>query len=115
MSKTVLLAGLFHETHTFLQQTTGIDAFAEMALNTGQDVIANNLGNGSPTDGFLSYANERGWKLIPTIQMAAMPGGTVEDAAVDLFREHFFPGLDEVVDNLDGIFLILHGAMVSED
>ena len=110
---TVLFGGLFHETHSFLKQRTGLDDFAAMALNVGQDVIDKNLGNASPTDGFLSYAIAKGWEMVPTIQMAAMPGGTVEAAAVEHFRRHFFPALEENLERLDGIFLVLHGAMVS--
>ncbi|WDR06186.1 M81 family metallopeptidase [Devosia rhodophyticola] len=113
--RTVLLAGIYHETHTFLQQKTGLDAFEQMALNQGDAVISNNLGNGSPTDGFISHAQAEGWSIIPTIQMAAMPSGTVEQAAIDLFRSKLFAGLEQHVDKLDGIYLVLHGAMVSVD
>ncbi len=113
MTRTVLLGGLFHETHTFLSQPTTVADFAAMALNIGPDVVANNLGNQSPTDGFLSYALAGGWEIVPTIQMAAMPGGMVDDAVVQLFRSHFFPVLEKNLDRLDGIFLVLHGAMVS--
>ncbi len=114
MTRTVLLGGLFHETHTFLAQPTTIADFEAMALNIGADVVAKNLGNQSPTDGFLSYALEQRWEIVPTIQMAAMPGGIVEDAAVALFRKHFFPLLEQNLERLDGIFLVLHGAMVSD-
>jgi microcystin degradation protein MlrC len=113
MTRTVLLGGLFHETHTFLKRPTTLADFESMALNIGPDVVAKNLGNQSPTDGFLSYTLEKGWEIVPTIQMAAMPGGTVEAAAIELFRRHFFPVLDANLERLDGIFLILHGAMVS--
>jgi microcystin degradation protein MlrC len=114
MTRTVLLGGLFHETHTFLSKPTTRADFEAMAVNIGQDVIANNLGNQSPTDGFLSYALTEGWEVVPTIQMAAMPGGTVDEAAVKHFRDHFFPVLEAQLERLDGIFLILHGAMVSD-
>ena len=114
MAKRVLFGGLFHETHTFLRQTTGIADFAAMALHTGQDAIDRNLGNGSPSAGFLQVADDAGWQVVPTIQMAAMPGGLVEDAAVDLFGTHFFPALARDIHRLDGIFLVLHGAMVSQ-
>lgn len=114
LTKSVLLGGLFHETHTFLKQRTRIADFEDSALHIGQDVIDKNLGNSSPTDGFLGYARERGWHVIPTVHMAAMPGGMVERAAVSLFRLHFFPVLEARLAELDGIFLILHGAMVSE-
>jgi microcystin degradation protein MlrC len=115
LGKSVILGGLFHETHTFLKQPTRVADFEVMALNIGQAVIDNNLGNASPTDGFLSTALERGWTIIPTIQMAAMPGGTVEAEALAMFRRNFFPVLEARLDELDGVFLVLHGAMVSED
>ncbi len=114
MSKRVLFGGLFHETHTFLSQTTGIADFAAMALHVGAAAIAHNRGNGSPSAGFLEVAQSAGWEVVPTVQMAAMPGGLVEDAAIALFREHFMPGLAAELDQLDGIFLVLHGAMVSQ-
>lgn len=113
MTKRVLFGGLFHETHTFLSQSTGIADFEAMGLHVGRDAIDNNIGNGSPSAGFLRVAEESGWDVVPTIQMAAMPGGLVEDAAVELFRRHFFPGLESHLDRLDGIYLVLHGAMVS--
>lgn len=113
VGKTVLFGGLFHETHTFLRQPTRVADFEAMAVHIGQAAIDRNLGNASPSDGFLTSAFEQGWTVIPTIQMAAMPGGKVEDAAVELFRRNFFPVLEARLDELDGIFLVLHGAMVS--
>ncbi len=113
MAKTVLLGGLFHETHTFLSKPTIAADFEEMAWNVGQAVIDKNLGNGSPTDGFLDYALGHGWSLIPTIQIAAMPGGTVSAEVMDRFRAVFFPDLERHVGAIDAVFLILHGAMVT--
>lgn len=114
VGKRVLFGGLFHETHTFLARPTGLDAFQAMAFNVGGDVIRNNRGNGSPTDGFLDYAARQNWDIVPTVQMAAMPGGVVTDAVVEAFNSRFFPVLDAELDRLDGIFLVLHGAMVSQ-
>jgi microcystin degradation protein MlrC len=49
------------------------------------------------------------------VDMRAMPGATVADAVVDLFWAEFRAVADsEVKDGVDGVFLILHGAMVSE-
>ena len=114
MTRRVLFGGLFHETHTFLSQRTSVADFEAMALHTGADAIARNRGNGSPSAGFISVADAAGWDVVPTIQMAAMPGGIVEDAAIDLFRHHFFPVLEAEAATLDGIYLVLHGAAVSE-
>ena len=114
MAKRVLFGGLFHETHTFLRQRTTVADFEDMALHIGAEAITRNRGNGSPSAGFLSVADAAGWDVVPTIQMAAMPGGIVEDAAIEVFRSNFFPVLEAEASTLDGIFLVLHGAMVGE-
>ncbi len=114
MTKRVLFGGLFHETHTFLAQRTTVADFEAMAVHIGADAIARNRGNGSPSAGFISVADAANWDVVPTIQMAAMPGGIVEDAAVELFRRNFFPVLEREAASLDGVFLVLHGAMVSQ-
>ncbi|MCJ8323642.1 MAG: M81 family metallopeptidase [Rhizobiales bacterium] len=112
--KKILLAGLFHETHTFLSQKTGMDQFRETGINIGQDIISRNQGNGSPMDGFLSYAEENDWQIIPTIQMAASPSGTVTDEVYNYFTNHFFKILERECHSIDGVYLVLHGAMVCE-
>lgn len=114
MTKTILFGGLYHETHTFLAQKTGMAQFEEGGIHIGQAAIDRNRGNGSPSAGFIDYAEKAGWRIIPTIQMAAQPAGKVTDDVVDMFFEHFLAGLDRHVQEIDGIFLVLHGAMVSE-
>src|SRR6187551_1999389 len=106
MTKRVLFGGLFHETHTFLRQRTSIADFEAMALHLGQDAIDRNVGNGSPSAGFLEVAIAANWDVVPTIQAAAMPGGMVEHAVIALFRHHFFPILEAEAPRLDGIFLV---------
>ncbi|MEM7444507.1 MAG: M81 family metallopeptidase [Pseudomonadota bacterium] len=114
MTRTVLVAGLFHETHTFLAETTGMSEFESGIVRFGQEVIENARGDGSPMDGFLSYAEDGRWSLIPSVQMAAMPSGLVEDEVVEVFEARLFDDLESSADKLDGIFLVLHGAMVSQ-
>ncbi len=115
MGKSVFLAGLFHETHTFLNDKTGLDEFRRDVLRSGDDIVSKGLGNGSPTDGFLSFAGKQSWKVIPSIQMAAMPSGTVTGEALSYFHSEFFSRLELVCRDIDGIFLVLHGAMVAEN
>ena len=112
MSKNIFLAGIFHETHTFLDQKTTLDDFT---IYKGGEIIDKNLGNGSPTDGFLEYAKKKDWNVIPSIQMAARPSGIVESNVTTYFKSNLFKYLEKEFSSLDGIFLILHGAMVSED
>ncbi|NOZ32065.1 MAG: M81 family metallopeptidase, partial [Alphaproteobacteria bacterium] len=112
--RTVLLGGLFHETHTFLHQKTGLEQFYDVGINIGPDVISRNRGNGSPTDGFLGYAAENDWRIVPTIQMAASPSGMVTEEAIEFFNRHFFEVFEQECERVDGIFLVLHGAMVAK-
>jgi len=114
VSRTILVAGLFHETHSFLAQTTGWDAFNASIVRYGEDLVDRTLGDGSPMDGFLSHARERGWSLVPSVHMAAMPSGPVEDEVIEAFEARLYADLAHSAADLDGVFLILHGAMVSQ-
>ncbi len=78
MSKRVLLAGLFHETHTFLEGTTGLSDFQ---IAHGEELLARK-GDASPMGGLLEAADKHGWTILPTVDFRATPGAIVED---DLF------------------------------
>ena len=114
MSKRIFVSGLFHETHTFLASKTGMDDFALAGILHENEIVEKNRGNGSPMDGFLWSAEQHNWEVIPGIQMTAMPSGTVTDEAVRYFHTHFFNAIKPVFHSLDAIYLVLHGAMVSE-
>ncbi|MEX2502541.1 MAG: M81 family metallopeptidase, partial [Trueperaceae bacterium] len=107
----VALAGLFHETHVFLDGTTGLDAFAR---RVGTEILGAR-GDGSPLDGVLEVAERHGWNLIPTVDLRATPSATAEDSAVEAFWTDLKSGVDEAREagGLDALFLVLHGAMAS--
>ncbi len=111
MSHRVLIAGLFHETHTFLSERTPWSAFA---IRRGDEFFAAR-GDGSPLAGVLEIADERKWELIPTIDARATPSGTVDDEVFETFwselRATAEPALRQ---GLDGIYLVLHGAMATQ-
>ena len=112
MSKRVLLAGLFHETHTFLETPTKASDFA---VRTGEELFEAR-DDGSPLSGVLQVADESGWDVIPVIDMRATPGGTVEDAVFEQFSDAVLSAVRSRLESesLDGILLILHGAMVTQ-
>lgn len=111
MRRRVLIAGLFHETHTFLIEQTPWSAFS---VRRGNEFFATR-GDGSPLAGVLDIADERGWDLIPTIDARATPSGTVEDAAFEQFWSELQPlAASALQAGLDGIYLVLHGAMATE-
>ena len=110
--KRVLFAGLFHETHTFVQGTTELSDFAVLR---GAEVLAC-AGDSSPMGGALEAANRLGWEVVPAIDMRASPSARVSDAAFEWFWDRFETAASEcVAAPVDGVFLVLHGAMVSED
>ena len=111
MSRRVLMAGLFHETHTFLAGQTTLDDFDERR-GTGLWSAEN---DGSPLAGALQIARSCHWDVIPAIDLRATPGPIVEDRVVDRFWNELAGVLDrEEPRGLDGVYLVLHGAMVSE-
>ena len=110
--KRVLSARLSHETHNFVEGTTGIDKFV-----INRDLPATRRNDGSSMDGFIEIAEREGWQPIVTIEWRAPPAGTVDHAVF----EQFWKELDERIDKamaekpLDAIWLSLHGAMVTSE
>lgn len=112
MSRRVLLAGLFHETHTFLDAATPLESFE---MRVGSELLAAR-GDASPLAGALQIADESGWDVTPIIDLRATPSGIVADNVLDRFWGEFesVAGPRLVEASVDGIYLVLHGAMVTE-
>ncbi len=111
MNKRVLLAGLFHETHTFLEGVTPLD---QWAIRRGHEILAAQ-GDGSPLGGVLTVASEHNWQVIPAVDIRTTPSALAVDEVVELFwRELAETTQQSLASGLDGVFLVLHGAMTSE-
>ncbi len=108
----VLLAGLMHETHCFIEERTGIDGFV---IHRGQALL-DRRGDGSQVDGFLTVAARESWKVIPTAAYTGGATGLVEHSVFEAFWNEVKPQLNAAVaGGLDAIFLSLHGAMVTTE
>ena len=108
----VLLASLFHETHCFVDDRTGLDRFR---IRRGDETLGR-AGDGSGVDGFLEAAAAEGWTVIPAADYAATPSGIVEHAVFEAFWEEVEAALvPAIAHGLQGIFLGLHGAMVTTE
>ena len=70
--KRIVLAGFFHETHTFVEGQTPL---ADFAIWRGPDLMARR-GDGSTTDGLLEVAAQEDWDLVPIVEYAALPSAT---------------------------------------
>jgi len=109
--KRILVAGIFHETHTFVDGMTPLREFQTLR---GDELLACR-GDASPLGGLLETAARLGWEIIPTVDMRASPSGMVEDEVVEAWwREFSSRAAQPLRDGLDAIYLVLHGAMVSQ-
>ncbi|MDP7447420.1 MAG: M81 family metallopeptidase, partial [Candidatus Latescibacteria bacterium] len=106
--------GLVHETHTFLAEQTHLAGFEAMVWVRGQEMLDRCRGDASPMGGGLEVADASGWHVLPSRYGAAMPSGTVTDTVLEGWWEEVRNDLDAalVAGGLDGVLLILHGAMV---
>ena len=110
MSARILFGSFFHETHTFLEETT---TWEDFQVTRGADILAK-LGDASPTDGFLSTAQDLGMTVVPTVDARVVPSGMVTDAALETFWSEFEArARPALARGIDAIFLVLHGAMVT--
>ena len=106
----VFLAGIFHESHSFTEDLTGIDQFL---IHRGQALL-DRIGDGSQVDGFLTTAKRERWQVIPAATYLAGASGIVDHAVFEAFWDEVKPVLiAAIADGLDAIFLSLHGAMVT--
>jgi microcystin degradation protein MlrC len=105
----VLVGRLFHESHTFLDERTGLEGFE---IRIGEDLLKAE-GDQSPLDAILTTGRSLGWDIVPASDIFGMPSATVRDEVL----EKFFRALRDAVgrsSDIDGVCLALHGAMVAE-
>lgn len=107
------VAGFFHETHTFVEEITGLDDFR---IARG-DALLEKAGDGSTLDGFLEVAANRGWDVVPIVDFTALPSGTMDHAVFAALQAELEAGLKKALSEgpLDGVWLSLHGAAVTTE
>jgi len=115
----IAIAGFQHETNSFSGQRAGLAEF-EMAdswpgLLEGKDVIEKTRGMNLPIAGAAAAAIGDGYtELAPILWCAAEPSGNVTSEAFDVIASRMLEGL-RASGPLDGLYLDLHGAMITDD
>jgi microcystin degradation protein MlrC len=111
-TKRVLIAGLYHETHTFVPGRTRPNDFTMLR---GQE-LWHAASDTSPLGGALEAARGCGWEVVPAIDYRAIPSGTVEDTVIAAWWHDFAQATRAAltIGPIDALFLVLHGAMVAE-
>lgn len=104
----ILVAGLYHETNTFLEDIT---SWKEFLVRRGDEMLAAK-GDSSPLGGALAAAAELDWEVVPALNVHALPSALAADEVFTRFWEEFHATTTaELKRGLDGIYLVLHGAM----
>lgn len=110
MSHRVLVAGLYHETHTFTDDVTRLEDFE---VRHDKELLSS-IGDSSPLGGFLEVAEQYDWQLVLTVDYRAGASGIVDDDVLESYWQALKPRLQQaLVTGTDGIYLVLHGAMTS--
>ena len=111
----IAIASFQHETNTFTPFVTGWEQFMTPgswpAYCIGDAVLATCSGLNIPISGFIDTATM--FDLVPISYAVAEPGGLVAQSAFDAICDRMLAGI-KAAGRLDGLYLDLHGAMVTE-
>lgn len=112
----VAVGGIAHESSTFATVPTTLEHFIQRSIAEGAEIIEKSAGTRTPIGGFLDAARDAAFDVVPTLVASATPGGSVTAEATRVLVERLIAGLRAAQEAgpLDGVFLALHGAMVSE-
>ncbi len=113
----IAIAGFLHETNTFVQRTTGMDAFvtadAWPGLVQGPALFDAVSGANIAIAGFIKEAAAHHHELVPLLWTSANPSGPVTQLAYEKIWSLLAHELEQTMP-VDALFLDLHGAMVAE-
>ncbi|HUX87852.1 MAG TPA: M81 family metallopeptidase [Chloroflexota bacterium] len=105
----VLVGGITHESNTFSNMLTGERQFAG-GVAEGEAIVQTYLGTKTSVGGFLQAAAELGIQPVFTLIAGAEPSGPVLRSTYEGFKARILDGVRR--NQVDGIYLALHGAMV---
>lgn len=112
----IAIAGLQHETNTFAPLPTDLKRFltpdAWPEYLEGEKLLDALAGKNIPAAGF-SRAMAGKCELLPLLWCSAGPGGVVTDRAFEWIWRRLLERLRDAMP-IDGLYLDLHGAMVTE-
>jgi len=111
LSFKVLSAEIAHETNTFNIRPTTLQCFRDRYLLEGESALAVRGDKNTELAGFLDVGRDHGWRIKHVISAAAGPGGVVTRNAFETLTA---PLIAASKGDWDGVFLMLHGAMVTD-
>ncbi|PYI55837.1 M81 family metallopeptidase [Paenibacillus flagellatus] len=103
--------GVVHETNTFAPGKTELEAFRGDWVEGREAFVGRYRGTKTSMGGAIDAAESLGLELRPGLYTQATPSGMVTDEAFDAIANGM---VDSIEQGLDGLVVILHGAMVAE-
>lgn len=113
MSKRVFIAGFKHETNTFSNLPTDLDAYKARSYYRDSEVQEKMRGTATEIGAALEAAERHGWSIRMPIYANATPSGRVTKDMHDHVTEVICNSLKDD-GPFDGVYLALHGAMACE-
>ncbi|WP_273793704.1 M81 family metallopeptidase [Brucella anthropi] len=113
MSYRVAIIEFINESNTFTQNRTSMSDFRASHFFIGDEIPANFRDTGSEIGGAIKVADEKGWTPVYLTAAHAEPNGPVLESARKEITGECLRRLKEA-GPVDGIFVALHGAMVTE-
>ncbi len=116
----VAIGGFLHETNTFGPSRATYDDFASGGgsgrMAEGETIFERFGGVNAGISGAIAVGREQGWDLIPTLFCSCSPSAHVTEDAFERISARMLSLIAEAHAEapLDGVFLDLHGAMVTE-
>jgi microcystin degradation protein MlrC len=111
----VALGGITHEANTFCPHHTDLDDFRARQLARGDEILAGWQSTRTEQAGAMSVlAHAPECEVVPTLLARALSGAPVRQEAFRLLRDELLTRLGSA-GPLDGVLLVLHGAMMAED
>lgn len=113
----IAVAGLQHETNTFAPSKADFTAFEHgggwPALSFGPQILSAVAGANIPIQGAISALSAAGHELVPLVWGAASPSAHVTRDAFERIVGELIARLEKAGE-IAGVYLDLHGAMVTE-
>jgi microcystin degradation protein MlrC len=117
----IAIGGFLHESHSFAPHPTTFDDFARPGawspIQRGATLVEHLKPTSAPSAGAIRVLEEAGATIVPLTWCFASPAGPVQRAAFERLTAMIVADLSDAMRTgpIDGVYLDLHGAMVSED
>ena len=109
MTMRMAIGGIFHETNTYADESTGMTGLDRFEILRGDEIVERHKGNRSQIGGMLAAAERLGIEVVPVLDATIMPSGTIVREAYDTVKAELLAGLAAVLP-LDAVALTVHGA-----